>query len=70
MTRLRWYALGVVGLVSAVRLAVVPPVEGQGRGAAPAGPAPRAADGKPDFSGFWDWPHAPGGPARGATVGS
>jgi len=68
MTRARWYTLGVVGLVSAVLLAVVPPVEGQGRGAAPAGPAPRAADGKPDFSGFWDWPHAPGGPARGATV--
>ena len=68
MARARWFALGVVGVVSAVLLAVVPPAEGQGRGTAPAGPAPRAADGKPDFSGFWDWPHAPGGPARGATV--
>ena len=72
MTRSRLFALAVVGLVCAVLLAVVPPAEGQaGRGAAPpapAGPTPRGPDGKPDFSGFWDWPHRPGAPARGATV--
>jgi hypothetical protein len=70
MARSQWIALGVVALVCAVLLAAVPPVEGQGRGAAaaPAGSAPRGPDGKPDFSGFWDWPHTPGAPARGATV--
>ena len=73
MARTRLIALAVVALVGALLLALVPPAaQGQGRRGAPprtpTGLAPRGPDGKPDFSGFWDWPHAPGQPARGATV--
>jgi hypothetical protein len=49
----------VVAAALTVALSIHASAQGPGRGAAPAGPAPRRADGRPDLGGVWMPPYVP-----------